>query len=610
MEGPGDQPIHGVCRGDLPGLSDDDALALWRSFEVTGTREQMLGLFHTFENHPLLIQALAAKVAHDRQHPRDFDAWRVANPLFNPFSLDMTHVKAHILETAMTGLSEPEAYALHVIAAFRLPAGYDTLCALLIGDESRQCEDQAGLIAALADLEDRGLLGWDNRPGVNRYDLHPIVRGVTWSDVSDDARQAIYGTLEVHFRAMPTVEDWKQVESLEDLTPAIELYDKLIGLQRYDDAYHLFCGRLEDATLYRLSANRQRVELLKQLFPDGTDALPRLSSAREQGLALGALALAYDLAGQPGAAVPVYRRSADIDRREDDEAELAIVLCNLADALRLSGGVQSAETSAREALVIARKQDNRFQEGVSLYLLGLALATRGVTDYADTALRRSLRIYSAAENRQAEGLVNGCLAEVALGDGDPIAARPLADQAWELAAVQRAEGDFICAARTQGTAALFLGGPGDSDIADERLHHALTRARACNLVHEELPALVALAELHRRREEPKTARELLEDVWDPAERGPYPMFHADGLNVLAQIERDAGNNDAAVAAATKAYKLAWCDGPPFAYHWGLERARKHLAELGAAAPDLPPFVEPEDDSMPEVEINPPDEFAG
>ena len=41
-------------------MSDNDALELWRSFGVTGTRDEMLSLFHTFENHPLLIQALAA----------------------------------------------------------------------------------------------------------------------------------------------------------------------------------------------------------------------------------------------------------------------------------------------------------------------------------------------------------------------------------------------------------------------------------------------------------------------------------------------------------------------------------------------------------------------
>ncbi|HEX8920519.1 MAG TPA: hypothetical protein VF766_03515, partial [Pyrinomonadaceae bacterium] len=94
-----------------------------------------------------------------------------------------------------------------------------------------------------------------------------------------------------------------------------------------------------------------------------------------------------------------------------------------------------------------------------------------------------------------------------------------------------------------------------------------------------------------------------------AERGPYPLFHADACNVLAQIERDEGNKAKAVEAATKAYRLAWCDGPPFAYHWGVEKARKHLRELGAHEPDdLPPFNASKFEPMPEVEIDPEDEF--
>lgn len=83
---------------------------------------------------------------------------------------------------------------------------------------------------------------------------------------------------------------------------------------------------------------------------------------------------------------------------------------------------------------------------------------------------------------------------------------------------------------------------------------------------------------------------------------------ADAFNVLAQIERDAGNTAAAVEAATKAYRLAWCDAPPFAYHWGLEKAKKHLEELGVPEPEMPPFDESKFEPMPEVEIDPDDEF--
>jgi hypothetical protein len=97
---------------------------------------------------------------------------------------------------------------------------------------------------------------------------------------------------------------------------------------------------------------------------------------------------------------------------------------------------------------------------------------------------------------------------------------------------------------------------------------------------------------------------LLDDVWEPCERGPFKLFHADAYNVLTQIERDAGNHEAAVKAAMEAYQLAWCDGPPFAYHWGLQKAKAHLAALGAPEPTLPPFDESKYKPMPEVEIEP------
>jgi len=203
---------------------------------------------------------------------------------------------------------------------------------------------------------------------------------------------------------------------------------------------------------------------------------------------------------------------------------------------------------------------------------------------------------------QSEGVVNAFLAQRALWLNDPAAALAHADCAWELAHVQRLERDFIRAARLRGTAALGLG---DQAKADERLHHALTRARAVNYVQEELPALVGLAELRRRQGDLQAARELLDDVWEPAQRGPYPLHAADAYNVLAQIERDAGDAAAAVRAAREAYRLAWCDGPPFAYHWGLERAREILRELGADEPrDLPPFDEGKFEEMVEVEIDP------
>jgi len=637
----------------LNGLADDDALNLWREFGVSGAREALLPLFNAFGNYPLLLRALAGEVAEYRAAPGDFGRWRAGNPGFDPASqLDLRNAKTHVLQYALQGLGEAQRKVLRTLAAFRMPAGWETVKALLavenpsleggggagndddcarpqalLGDAAgeapalqatgsqsfpglvpkrelgNQREPEEALDRILTELEDRGLVGWDRR--ANRYDLHPIVRGVVWAALDSPARKAIYGQLHGYFDAAPKPPDWEEVESLEELTPAIELYHTLIGLERYDEAITVFRDHLEYATLYRLSASRPRREWLERLFPDGLEAQPRLASARTRSRTLNALALACQLSGEPGRAGQIFQRKVEIDEAEQDEGNVAVGLENLSDALRYCGQLRAAETAALRALLIGRKREDRFREGVSLQFVGLALAACGNFGLAETALCRSVAICIAQKNQQGEGLRNAHLAQHRIWQDHTAAALPLARRAWELAQVRRHERDCIRAARLHGQAALGLD---DFDTAEERLHHALSRARAVNLVEEELPALTSLAELHRRRQQDDEARESLEPVWDAAERGPYPLLHADARNVLAQIERDQGHPKAAIAAAIRAYELAWCDGPPYAYHFGLANARRHLQALGVPEPHLPPFDESRHEPMPEVELNPRDEF--
>ncbi len=598
-------PRPGCYADFLTGLSDDDALALWRAFigsTRSGTNAQLLPLFRAFGNYPLLLRALAGEVAEYKPAPGDFARWHTAHADFNPVALPLHNARTHVLAFALRGLSAAPRQVLHTIAAFRMPATWDTLRAVLVGAEDEPCRDEPALDATLTELEDRGLVGWDK--AANRYDLHPIVRGVVWQALDTGARRERYSALQRYFDAAPRPPDWEEVESLDDLTTGIELFHTLIGLGRYDDAFVVFRDHLDDATLWRLSASRQRAEWLERLFPDGVHTLPSLSNAENQGDALNALASAYKFSGEPGRAVPLYRRAADIDAREKDGANLAVALDNLSDALRSCGHLRAAETAACRALGLDRARGDRFGEGVSLRDIGLARAACGATAAA-LALRRALHLCVVQKDQQGEGLINADLAQRCLWCAQPGAALPLAQRAWELAHVDRFERDFIRAARLHGEAAL---GVGDLLTASERLHHALSRARAVNLVEEELPALSALADLQRQQQHYDSARELLDQVWTPAARGPYPLLHADALNVLAQLQRVQGQHAAAIAAATAAYTQAWCDGPPYAYACGLSNARRHLQALGVPEPTLPPFDAAQHEPLPEVELDPDDEF--
>jgi hypothetical protein len=185
--------------------------------------------------------------------------------------------------------------------------------------------------------------------------------------------------------------------------------------------------------------------------------------------------------------------------------------------------------------------------------LGRTLAARGKEFESAKALDRSIELalqgvaYKSYDDQTMRALWFGVYAE----------AQVLAYKAMDYCQQGNFGRGMIRAARLQGEAALGLG---DLATAVERLHYALARARTVNLVEEELPALIGLAELKRRQGDLKAARELLDDVWEGAERGPFRLFHADALNVLAQIERDEGLSTGMVRWATFRLSLGVAEG--------------------------------------------------
>lgn len=470
----------------LRGLTDEDALELWRDLKVKGSSTDLRPIFQSVEGHPLLVQALAAEVANHRAAPGDFGKWRAAYPGFDPTALPLTGARSHILAHALSGLTAPEREALEHIVAFRIPASYETVAALLMG-AGKPCADAAALDQVLSALEDRGLIGWDK--AANRYDAHPIVRGVAWSLAGEDSQQAVLTAMEAHFEPMDTP---RNVESLADLAPAIERYTSLIGLERFDDAVALFHDRLEQPSLYRLAAYRERIEWLKQLFPKGLEAPPALADKTAQSFTLNSLALSYEFSGQPGRAAPLYRMAASLDKARDDRRELSIRLSNLGNCLRESGNLRRADEVLRRALGLAREIEDLFHIAVQLREIGRVLSACGRIGDSRTALSRSDALFKEKHELQARGLVAAYQAERALFEGAWSEALDYAQFAWHFAQHERFPRDFIRAGVYLGQAQLGLGA---FDRAETDLNTALAHARAVNNVEYELPALIALARL-------------------------------------------------------------------------------------------------------------------
>lgn len=596
-------PIPGAFRLKMKGLSDEDAVELWRVFNVSGSRTELVPLFNAFDKHPLLIQALAGVVSSYRKAPGNFAAWRKANPQFDPSRFEETReATVHVLEFALRGLYEKAAQTLSMIAGFRMPASYDALFALLVG-ESKACLSEHELAAVLKGLEDRGLIGWDK--GANRYDLHPIVRWVAWSRLSEDKRQKVWTSLLDYLETVPLPDDYRKAHSLADISLVIERYYIQTELKKYDDAALLFLKHLEKVVFYRVTVNQQIVDLLRRLFHDPEKpGVPVLNDVKSQIGILIAMADAYAFTGSEKDAKRHYLQSIELCSESHDEF-LAQNFQGLALTLARSGKLHSAEVAARRALVIARRLETPFWEARSSRKLGLVLASRGRIIDALRILNRTKIAFDELEDPHWIGATRNYIARCKLWQGEYETAMKAAREAHSLVREEFCEPCSLSSKRLEGLCALAMN---RVEAAEECLIHVLENARLVRLPRETIETLQALAQVQLQKGDLRSARNSLNDIWTTAKSGPYPLVHADALNVLAQIERDEGNTPAAIVAATQAYQLAWCDGPPFAYHWGLEKAKNHLKELVAPVPEMPQFDESTFEPMPEVEIDPEDKF--
>jgi len=404
----------------------------------------------------------------------------------------------------------------------------------------------------------------------------------------------IYSEIEQYF--VPMVEALpSDIEGVDDLTPAIELFGALVNLKRFDDAFSVYQQRLGHPLMFQFSAASTIVELLTLFFPNGLEAPSILVDEGKQEYVLSQLATASSFNGMLSQAIQLGQRFIEMAKGNKSAQNLSVGYENLSRVLLTSGRLYEAERTIRLALQIASSQDSSRRVLMRSHLEKIQLIRNANVDNINIAGEK----VALKPNASFESLADQ--AEAELLKGNLSAARGFADSAFESTMRYRAAGQLVRVERIRGEIALAFG---DLKDAQNYLQSALVRARTINLVAEELPALIGLAELNRRCGGHGTAREFLDDVWNNAERGSFVLAHADALNVLVQIERDSTNIEKAADAATRAYRAAWCDGISideilnFSYWRALQIAKNHLDAIGLPYPTLPPFDPSRAEPMP------------
>jgi ATP/maltotriose-dependent transcriptional regulator MalT len=265
----------------------------------------------------------------------------------------------------------------------------------------------------------------------------------------------------------------------------------------------------------------------------------------------------------------------------------AVALCYtgaLADAERLAQkavdalqGNQNAEAdaenpaSASQALAIVLLRLGRYEEG-------MALASGAWLEASGTSFFKSIVLSEVVT--------------AALRQGDTARAQAIAEQ---IQADDEELGEVYSQAQAMTIQGVIAEALGEREMAHDLLSNALVIAREARLIELEASLAIQLAGWSVHGNLMGAARRYADDALQITAHEQLRLLQADALNLLSSIERSFGNQHEAASAATEAYRLAWCDGPPFSYDWGIRQARENLAAVGEMEPeDMPPPIATEE----------------
>ncbi len=335
------------CREEpLAAFAPEDAVTYFHNEGVKATRAEVIEACAAYGYHPLSLSLLVGLINAD--HERRGDIAAVKNlEIFE----DVKARRHHVLERAYGSLAPERRDLLSKMSCFRGSMEYAVL---------KKVFPSPDLDKALLDLRQRGLLQYAD--ATQRYDMHPIVRHYAYDHFTDEKRRKeAHVQLAEHFiEAMPVTN--KNVKTLEDLAPVIELYHHMVRAGNLDEAVKLFGERLVPNPLYyQFGAYQLEIELLRALFLDGEDKPPRLKDEGWQAWTLNALANTYSLSGQPRRAVPLFEIHNVIREKAGDKKNLAGGLRNVASMAQIYiGALRAAERNLRRQIDLCREIENEF----------------------------------------------------------------------------------------------------------------------------------------------------------------------------------------------------------------------------------------------------------
>ena len=628
---PSDMPMPGVRRELLKGLRPPDAEAFLRACGVRGDSDAMQSFAQSnCDCHPLVLGALAGLINHYAAAPGDFDRW-ADDPDFGGklklADLDLAQKKTHILDMAIEGLSPMSLQVLQTLSLLQSGADFDVLKALnphlpAKPDEVGEPEDpekgwfwkhkskadqnrskktfrakqQAHkaylasleswrndpavraapqrLAEALTDLRKRGLA--QHEASSKRYDLHPVVRGIVAGRLSGESTKELGQKVVDYFNARPH-DPYEQAARWEDVEQGVEIVRTYLRMGDHENAFAAYRGDLASALIFNLDARAQMLALLRGFFPDGWAGKPALADPDDQSYAL--TDVAFALGNSDRALVQsLFDRMIELDISRSNLTNLRTDFSNLALQSKANNKITLSLYLRQLALDVAEAADDAghiFGAHVGLFESYVVTGDRRSAD----AVWARLSVMQKPSNRGGyrEGDLESWRASDLFWRGE--LDETFLREAEQSAIRGKSHQDIRQLHRLRGQWRLSHGEPG---LAIASLENAVRMARESGQQDFFGESLLALAQLRAARGTGREAQAAAEarseaELLDQLTIG----------NALAELWRELGERDRAVACALDTHAWAVGDGEPYVWRYYLDQARKLLAELGEPLPPLP-----------------------
>lgn len=558
-------PLKTVRRVKLGGLSRKDAQDLWRKYGIIWDDDSVMDSFVSqFGRHSLLLKLLITTIKENRRARGNFSKW------YADYGADFDvfeNIKAkrnHILKVAYKGLNPTTQKLLSQMAALGNAIDVDTLNVFnpyISENNSVQKFD-----ALLQDLEVRGLIWWDSK--TFQYDLHPVVRGYAFSQLSEEDKPATYDEIYNYFDTQERGKSQTKFSSYAEMQNVIAMYNALLGAEKYDAAAEIFDDRLSRSLIDTLGLYHKTYELLLPLFPNGLSEMSIVTTDRLQSKILNNMGATLSYLRRDKEALIVKGNKTLVDLESDDIANLLVSLQNYGLTLLslnyLSQSLVARQLSLNVSIIINDSQ----RVAYSYYCLMNINGELGQWKLLHTSYDN---IISNLPNKHIQVAGQIEYASYLIQKGTE---RNIIDNFLDKSEQMNQE---LQSTQMKRYILIFRG---DLALREAEYDEAITYYRQAAQIGNEQgirdpEAWGGLARAYAYNGNLKKALNIIEAGVDD---------HHFAESVVYMLN---GDTEEATDSALKFYEWAWAQGEPYVHRWALEQAQAILKQLGVDEPELP-----------------------